>query len=43
MIADTLNNKNLNRIVTKVFIRGRKLNTYHIFITQPYFAVQRKY
>ena len=26
MIADMINNKNLNSIVTELFIRGRKLN-----------------
>ena len=26
MIADILSNKNFNTIVTKLFIRGRKLN-----------------
>ena len=26
MIADMINNKNLNPVVTEVFIRGRKLN-----------------
>ena len=26
MIADMLSNKNLNPIVTKLFVRGRKLN-----------------
>ena len=30
--------KNLNPIVTKLFIRGRKLNYSLIFITQFYFA-----
>ena len=31
-------NKNLNPIVNKLFIRGRKLNNFLIFITQFYFA-----
>ena len=39
MIADILNNKKLNPIVTKLFIRGRKLNISLVFITQCYFAV----
>ena len=30
MIADMLNNKNLNLIVTELFIRGRKLNRSQI-------------
>ena len=34
MIADMLSNKNLNPIVTKLFIRGRKLNISLVFITQ---------
>ena len=41
MIADMLSNKNLNPIVTELFIRGRKLNIYLIFITESYFAVPR--
>ena len=34
MIADMINNKKLNSTVTKLFIRGRKLNIYLVFITQ---------
>ena len=34
MIADMINNKKLNSAVTELFIRGRKLNIYLIFITQ---------
>ena len=41
MIADILNNKNLNPIVTELFIRGRKLNISLVFITQSYFAVPK--
>ena len=37
MIADMINNKKLNSIVTKLFIRGRKLNISLAFITQSYF------
>ena len=33
MIADMINNKNLNTIVTELFIWGR-LNTIHFFITK---------
>ena len=33
MIADMINNKILNSIVTELFIRGRKLNISLIFIT----------
>ena len=32
-------NKKLNSIVTKLFIRGRKLNIFLVFITQSYFKV----
>ena len=39
MIADMLNNKNLNKVVTEVFIRDRKLKISLVFITQSYFAV----
>ena len=38
MIADVINNKKLNSIVTELFIRGRKSN---IFITQSYFKVPK--
>ena len=38
MITDMLSNKNLNPIVTELFIRGRKLNTFLVFIAQSYFA-----
>ena len=41
MIADMLSNKKLNPIVSELFIRGRKLNISLVFITQPYFAVQK--
>ena len=41
MIADMINNKNLNPVVTELFIRGRKLNIYIIFITQSYFKVPK--
>ena len=33
MIADMINNKKLNSIVTELFIRGRKLNISLVFIT----------
>ena len=32
MIADILNDKKLNPIVTELFIRGRKLNYYTILL-----------
>ena len=41
MIADMINNKKLNSIVTELFIRGRKLNIYLIFIAQSYFKVPK--
>ena len=37
MIAAMIHNKNLNSIVTELFIRGRKLNISLAFITQSYF------
>ena len=43
MIADMLNNKKLNPIVSELFIRGRKLNISLAFITQSYFAVPKDY
>ena len=39
MIADIINNKKLNSIVTELFIRGRKLNISLALITQSYFKV----
>ena len=41
MIADMIHNKKLNSIVTKLFIRGRKLNISLIFITQSYFKIPK--
>ena len=41
MIADMINNKKLNSMVTELFIRGRKLNISLIFITQSYFKVPK--
>ena len=40
MIADMINNKKLNSIVTELFTRGRKLNI-SVFITQSYFKVPK--
>ena len=42
MIAETINNKKLNSIVTELFIRDRKLNISLVFITQPYFKVPKE-
>ena len=41
MIADMIKNKQLNSIVTELFIRGRKLNISLVFITQSYFKVPK--
>ena len=41
MIADMLSNKKRNPIVSKLFIRGRKLNISLVFIAQSYFAVPK--
>ena len=43
MLADILNKKKLNPIVTELFIRGRKLNISLVFTIQSYFAVPKKY
>ena len=41
MIADMINNKNLNSVVTDLFIRDRKLSISLVFITQSYLKFQR--
>ena len=41
MIADMINNKKLNSIVTGLFIRGRTLNVSIVFITQSYLKVPK--
>ena len=41
MIPDIINNKKLNSVVTELFIRGRKLNIFLVFITQSYFKVPK--
>ena len=41
MIVDMINNKNLNPVVTELFIRGRKINISIVFITQSYFKVPK--
>ena len=41
MIADMINNKKLNSVVTELFIRGRKLNISPVFINQSYFKVPK--
>ena len=42
MIANMINNKNLNSILTELFIRGRKLSISLVFITQSYFKVPKE-
>ena len=41
MIADMIDNKKLNSVVTELFSRGRKLNISLAFITQSYFKVAK--
>ena len=41
MTAGMIYNKKLNSIITELFIRGRKLNIFLVFITQSYFKVQK--
>ena len=41
IIADMTNNKNLNSIVTELFITGRKLKISLVFITQSYFKIPK--
>ena len=36
-----INNKKLNPLVTKLFIKGRKLGISIVFITQSYFKVPK--
>ena len=41
MIADMINNKKLNPVVTELFTRGRKLGISIVFITRSYFKVPK--
>ena len=41
MIADMINKKKLNLVVTELFIRGGKLNISIAFIMQSYFKVSK--
>ena len=41
MIADMINNKKLDSIVTELFTRGRKLNSFIVFLTKSYFKVSK--
>ena len=43
MIADMLNNKKLNPIVTELFIKGRKLNISLVFYYTILFCYANKY
>ena len=43
MVADMLNNKKLNPIVTEFFIRGRKPNISLVFITQKEGKIQENF
>ena len=43
MIADMINNKKLNPVVTELFIRGRKRNIYIVFIMQCYLKVPKDF
>ena len=41
MTADTIGNKKLNKVVTELFIKGRKLNISLVFFNQSYFKQQK--
>ena len=41
MIADVINNKKLNSVVTELFFRGRKLNISIVSFTQSYLKVPK--
>ena len=41
MIADIINDKKLNSILTELFVKGRKLNISLVFITQSYFKLPK--
>ena len=41
MIADMLNNKKYNPVVTELFFRGRKLKISLVLITHSYFTVPK--
>ena len=43
MIADMINNKKVNPIVTVLFVRGRNLNISVVFITQSYFKLPKDF
>ena len=41
MIADMIDNKKLNPVLSDLFIRGRKVNISIVFITQSYLKHQK--
>ena len=41
MLAGMIHNKKSDSVVTELFIRGRKLNIYLVFITKSYFKVPK--
>ena len=43
MIADMINNRKLNSVVTELFIRSRKLNISLVFITQSYLKIPKDF
>ena len=43
MIADMINNRKLNSVVTELFIRSRKLNISLVFITQSNFKIPKDF
>ena len=43
MIVDMFSNKKLNPVVTKLFIRGRKLNIFSCFYNTILFCCTKKY
>ena len=42
MIADMVNNKKVNPVLTELFIRGRKLKIFIVFIAPSYLKDQKK-
>ena len=41
MIADMIHNKKFSSVVTELFIRGRKLNIFLVFISQSYCKIPK--
>ena len=41
LIADMINSKRLNSMITELFIKGRKLNISLVFMTQSYVKVTK--